>query len=184
MFVAPLPPDTPIKNLSVDPPPASGPYEIVSSDPGQGWKYDRNPEWQKNNSKLLPDLPSGHVDKIDIKIIRNTSTQVSEVERGTTQWMQALIPPGIYQKTVSQFKGPSCASEPGIPNVYYFWMNMTRAPFDDLKVREAVNYAVSSEALERIYAGSLKPLTRSSPKGIRATRPLTSTRTTWRRRRN
>jgi peptide/nickel transport system substrate-binding protein len=166
MFVAPLPPDTPIKNLSVDPPPASGPYEIVSSDPGQGWKYDRNPEWLGNNAKVLADLPSGHVDKIDIKIIRNTSTQVSEVERGTTQWMQALIPPGIYQKTVSQFEGTQLREEPGIPNVYYFWMNMTRAPFDDLKVREAVNYAVSPEALERIYAGSLKSLTQILPEGV------------------
>ena len=68
MFVAPLPPNTPIKNLTADPPPASGPYEIVSSNPGEGWKYERNPEWVKNNSKLMPELPSGHVDKIDIKI--------------------------------------------------------------------------------------------------------------------
>ena len=45
-------------------------------------------------------------------------------------------------------------------------MNMTRAPFDDLKVREAVNYAVSPEALERIYAGSLKSLTQILPEGL------------------
>ena len=99
--------------------------------------------------------------------------------------MQALIPPGLYQQTVSKFEGTQLREEPGIPNVYYFWMNMTRAPFDDLKVREAVNYAVSSEALERIYAGSLKAApARSSRKGSQATRPSTSTRTTWRRRRN
>ncbi len=34
-------------------------------------------------------------------------------------------------------------------------MNTTRPPFDDLKVRQAVNYAVNTAALERIYAGSL-----------------------------
>ncbi len=99
--------------------------------------------------------------------------------------MQALIPPGIYQQTVSKYEGTQLRVEPGIPNVYYFWMNMTRAPFDDLKVREAVNYAVSSEALERIYAGSLKPLHQILPEGIPGPRrPSTSTRTTWRRRRN
>ena len=43
---------------------------------------------------------------------------------------------------------------------------MTRAPFNDLKVREAVNYAVSSEAMERIYAGSLKQLRQVLPEGI------------------
>ena len=34
-------------------------------------------------------------------------------------------------------------------------MNTTKAPFDDLKVRQAVNYAVDPAALERIYAGQL-----------------------------
>ena len=166
MFVAPLPPDTPIKNLSADPPPATGPYEIVSSDPARGWKYERNPEWAKTNARLMPEIPGGHLDKIDIKLVRNTATQVSEVERGTTQWMQALIPPGIYQQTVSKFEGTQLREEPGIPNVYYFWMNTTKPPFDDLKVREAVNYAVSGEALERIYAGSLKALHQILPEGI------------------
>jgi peptide/nickel transport system substrate-binding protein len=165
MFVAPLPPSTPIKNLSANPPPATGPYEIVSSDPSSGWKYERNPEWLKNNSKLMPELPSGHLDKIDIKIVRNTASQVSEVERGTTQWMQALIPPGLYQQTVSKFEGTQLREEL-VPNVYYFWMNMTRAPFNDLKVRQAVNYAVSSEAMERIYAGSIKKLRQVLPEGI------------------
>ena len=99
--------------------------------------------------------------------------------------MQALIPPGIYQQTVSKFEGTQLREEPGIPNVYYFWMNMTRAPFNDLKVRQAVNYAVSSEALERIYAGSLKAAPPDPPgRQSRATRPSTSIRTTWRRRRN
>jgi peptide/nickel transport system substrate-binding protein len=45
-------------------------------------------------------------------------------------------------------------------------MNMTRAPFNDLKVRQAVNYAVSSEAMERIYAGSIKKLRQVLPEGI------------------
>jgi peptide/nickel transport system substrate-binding protein len=159
LFVAP------IKNLTGDPPPASGPYEIVSSEPGEGWKYERNPEWTKNNSKLLPELPSGHVDKIDVKLVRNSATQVSEIERGTTQWMQSLIPPGLYQQTLSKFKGTQLREEI-VPNVYYFWMNMTRAPFNNLKVREAVNYAISSEAMERIYAGSLKQLRQVLPEGI------------------
>ena len=33
---------------------------------------------------------------------------------------------------------------------------MTQPPFDDLKVRQAVNYALNREAMERIYTGQLK----------------------------
>jgi peptide/nickel transport system substrate-binding protein len=45
-------------------------------------------------------------------------------------------------------------------------MNMTRAPFDDLKVRQAVNYAVDGEALERIYAGQLTAGQQILPPGL------------------
>jgi peptide/nickel transport system substrate-binding protein len=38
-FTAPLPAGTPDEDLSGDPPPATGPYEIVSSKLGRGWSY-------------------------------------------------------------------------------------------------------------------------------------------------
>jgi peptide/nickel transport system substrate-binding protein len=38
-------------------------------------------------------------------------------------------------------------------NTYYFFMNTRVAPFDNLKVRQAVNYAINREALVRIYGG-------------------------------
>ena len=40
------------------------------------------------------------------------------------------------------------------------------APFDDLKVRQAVNYAVDPEALERIYAGSARRTQQILPPGM------------------
>jgi peptide/nickel transport system substrate-binding protein len=63
MFVAPVPPNTPNEDLSAHPPPATGPYVITKSQPGRGWSYERNPQWLTNNAKLMPELPSGHVDK-------------------------------------------------------------------------------------------------------------------------
>ena len=165
MFVAPVPAGTPMKNLSGDPPPATGPYEIVSSDPGRGWTYERNPQWEKNNAKLMPDLPSGHVDKIEITVVRNDSTQVNEVEQGSSDWMQALVPTDRYAEVKGKYEGTQFRVEPTISN-YYFWMNTTRPPFDDLKVRQAVNYAVNRDALERIYAGSLKGIQQILPPGM------------------
>jgi len=41
-----------------------------------------------------------------------------------------------------------------------------RAPFDDLKVREAVNYALDGRALERIYAGQLADTNQILPPGM------------------
>jgi len=155
LFVAPLPPDTPVKNLSSDPPPASGQYVITSADPGKGWEYERNPAWTKSNGDILSDLPDGHVDKIDVKIVRNDSTQVNEIEQNRTNWMQTPPPADRYAEIKDRYEGTQFRVEPTI-STYYFWMNTKEAPFDDVKVRQAVNHAIDPDAMERIYSGQLK----------------------------
>jgi peptide/nickel transport system substrate-binding protein len=164
-FLALVPKSTPAKNLTADPPPATGPYEITKSEPGRGWTYERNPAWVRANGKLMPQLPGGHVNKIEISVIRNDSTQVNEVEQGKTDWMQAPPPPDRYQEVKSKYEGTQFRVESTV-STYYFWMNMKRAPFDDLKVREAVNYAIDPRALERIYAGSLAATHQILPPGM------------------
>jgi peptide/nickel transport system substrate-binding protein len=160
-----VPSGTPIKNLTADPPPATGPYEIVKSEPGRGWSYERNPQWAKVNGKLMPHLPGGHVDRIDITVIRNDSTQVNEIERGKTDWMQSPVPPDRYQDVKDKYEGTQFRLEPTV-STYYFWMNMKKAPFDDLKVREAVNYALDTRVLERIYAGQVAASHQILPPGM------------------
>jgi peptide/nickel transport system substrate-binding protein len=154
MFVAPLPPDTPIEDLSPNPPPASGPYMITKSQPGKGWEYARNPYWAKANGKAMPQLPEGSIDGAKITVIRNQQSQVDNVEQGTYQWMQNPPPASRYAEVKAEFEGTQFRVEPTI-STYFFWMNTTRPPFDDLKVRQAVNHAVDDRALERIYAGQL-----------------------------
>ena len=81
-FVALLPAKTADEDLSADPPPATGPYMITGAKPGSGWEYERNPQWAKANGKLMPQIPSGHVDQIKIQVLRNPQTEVNEVENG------------------------------------------------------------------------------------------------------
>lgn len=165
LFAAVLPADTPAKNLTSDPAPATGPYEIVKSEAGRGWFYERNPQWAKSNGELMPDLPDGNFDQIEINVIRNDSTQVNEVERGKVNWMQAQIPADLYASVKDKFEGTQFRIDHPV-NVYFFWMNMEQPPFDDLEVRQAVNYAVDTAALERIYAGSLSATHQILPEGM------------------
>jgi len=165
LFAAVLPPGTPAKNLTTEPAPATGPYEIVDVERGQGWSYVRNPQWAKSNGKAIPEVPGGHVDKIDISLIRNSATQVNEIERNKTNWMQTLVPADLYSKVRDRYEGTQFRVEHAI-NLYYFWMNTEKPPFDDVKVRQAVNYAVNSAALERIYAGALSATHQILPEGM------------------
>ena len=88
-------------------------------------------------------------------MVRNHSTQVNEVERGNTDWMQTPPPSDLYAKVKAKYEGTQFRVEPTISN-YFFWMNTTKPPFNDLKVRQAVNYAIDAAAMEKIYAGSLE----------------------------
>jgi peptide/nickel transport system substrate-binding protein len=165
MFVAPLPPSAADEDLTAQPPPATGPYVITKSEPGHGWEYERNPQWRANNAKLMPQLPSGHVDRIEVTVVRNTSTQVNDVEQGTYDWMENPPPADRLAAVKSKYEGTQFRVEPQI-NTYYFWMNTQKAPFDDPRVRRAVNYAVNPESLERIYAGQLAASHQILPPGM------------------
>jgi peptide/nickel transport system substrate-binding protein len=154
MYAAPLPPDTPAEDQTANPPPATGPYVVTKVKPGRSWEYERNPAWAAANGEAMPQLPGGHVDRIEFEVRSNPTTQVDEVERGQVDWMKNPPSPDRYQEIKERFEGTQFREEPTI-SVYYFWMNTQEPPFDDVRVRQAVNYALDPEALERIYAGTI-----------------------------
>jgi len=164
-FAAPVPAGTPAEDLTAHPPPSTGPYEIASAQPGRGWDYRRNPQWAKNNAKLMPEIPSGHVDRIEVDVIRNPTTQVNDLESGRYDWMGNPPPADRYAEVKSKYEGSQFKVEPTI-STYFFWMNTRQAPFDDVKVRQAVNYAVDTRALERIYAGQIAGTHQILPPGM------------------
>jgi peptide/nickel transport system substrate-binding protein len=165
MFTAPVPPNTPDEDQSASPPPGTGPYMITKSQPGRGWEYERNPYWAKANSKAMPEYPSGHVDGAKITVIRNPQTQVNDIEQGKYDWMQNPVPAARYTEVKEKYEGSQFRNEPTI-STYYFWMNTTKPPFNDVKVRQAVNYAVDPAALERIYSGQIKGTQQILPPGM------------------
>jgi peptide/nickel transport system substrate-binding protein len=164
-FAAPVPAGTAAEDLTAHPPPATGPYVITSAQPGRGWDYRRNPQWAKSNEKLMPEIPSGHVDRIEVDVLRNPATQVNDLEAGRYDWMGNPPPADRYAAVKSKYEGSQFKVEPTI-STYFFWMNTTQAPFDDVKVRQAVNYAVDARALERVYAGQLTGTQQILPPGM------------------
>jgi peptide/nickel transport system substrate-binding protein len=165
LFVALLPPGTPAKNLTADPPPATGPYVISKVETGRSWSYARNPHWAKDNGPQVTEVPAGHFNKVEIRVVRNDATQVNEIERNKTMWMQTLVPSDQREAIVNKYEGTQFRVEHPL-NIYMFWMNTEQAPFDDPKVRQAVNYAVDTDALERIYAGSMAAAHQVLPQGM------------------
>ncbi len=153
-WTAPVPPGTPIHNRSFDPPPATGPYVITQST-RHGWTYERNPEWRSHNHRLMPRIPSGHLDTIKIQVVRDEAKAIREVERGKLDWISEEMPGPDYLSLRHRF--PSRLHLEPTLGTEYFWLNTSKPPFDDVRVRRAVNYAVDRVVFTRLSGGQLSP---------------------------
>ena len=183
MFVAPVPPSTPAKNQTSNPPPATGPYAIVKSEPGRGWSYERNPQWAKTNSKLMPEIPSGHVDKIDIS---GDPQPDDPGQRSRTGQVRLDADPATArplrqsQGKVRRHPVPGRADDQHLLLLDEHEEGAIRRPQGppggQLRDRHRSRWNGSTPARS-------PPPSRSCRRGCPATRNTTSTRTTWPRRR-
>ncbi len=154
-FAAPVPASTPMRAQTFSPPPATGPYAImdVSFD---GWSYVRNPAWVSGNGRLLPQLPDGHFGSIEVDVVRSAKTRLRDVLSGTLDWDLGSPPAGRLPELQRRFGGRQFRAEPMLAT-YYFWMNTTKPPFDDVRVRRAANYAANPAVIAKIYDGQVVP---------------------------
>jgi peptide/nickel transport system substrate-binding protein len=163
-FASPVPQSTPMRDRTFRPPPSTGPYALTVSGLAFGWTLKRNPAWT-TNGELMPQLPDGHVDEIDVEVIRSGDAQVKGVKQGKLDAMLGSPPANQYAQLARRYRGTQFLTGP-LLSTYYFWMNTTRPPFDDLRVRRAVNYAIDRRALRRIHGDRLIPSQQIIPEGM------------------
>ncbi len=152
-FAAPVPADSPQKDTSTNPVPATGPYMISSYKPNKSVLVVRNPKFDA--SAFDGNVPSGNPDKMTIDIIGDPGVALTRTLNGTDDY-DFQQPPAdrlaeLQAKNADQIKVYTPA------NTYYYFMNNRVAPFDNVKVRQAVNFAINREALVRIYGGLATP---------------------------
>jgi peptide/nickel transport system substrate-binding protein len=152
-FAAPVPAKTPAKDQSTTPAPATGPYMIKSYKPNKQAIVVRNPYFKA--SMFGGNVPSGNPDKMTIDIIGDDSVALQRTISGTDDYDFHQIPPDRLAATQQKYGNQIKVYTPA--NTYYFFMNVRQPPFDNLKVRQAVNYAINREALVRIYGGLGQP---------------------------
>jgi len=153
-----VPGDTPFRNMTKTPPPGVGPYEITESVPNRQFVMEQVPGFN------LPGIPKGNVRKITTRIVKSAQRQAQDVIRGNLDYMQdpppADIKPEVKERYSDRYEEHTTVS------TYYFWMNERVPPFDDPKVRQAVNYGIDKPALARLFAGELQPGCSFLPPGL------------------
>jgi len=148
-FAGLVPADTPCKTLTKDPPPGVGPYKITESIPNRDFILEKNSFFPD----LGADIPPGKVDTIKTVIVKSAQKQTQDVVDGRLDYTQD--PPPADMKPEIKAKYADRYTEITTASTYYFFMNTRVPPFDDPKVREAVNWGVDKPGLARLFAGEV-----------------------------
>jgi peptide/nickel transport system substrate-binding protein len=150
-IATPVSAGTPFRNMTKQPPPGTGPFAITKSEPNREFVLERNPKFE---SLGIRGVPPAKLDRITVKIIKDKAKQAEDVLSGKLDYMLDSPPPDLLP-TVRERAGDRY-EEHVTANTNWFFLNGRVPPFDDPRVREAVNFAVDKPALGRVYAGGLE----------------------------
>jgi peptide/nickel transport system substrate-binding protein len=129
--------------------PGLGPYRMQIDNPTRRLVLTRTPGFD------IPGIAKGNIDTITV-VKETVPKMTQDVIDGKLDFMTedpiGDDLPLVKAKYANRFR-----MDPNPPNTYWFFMNETLKPFDKLEVRRAVNYAIDSRALQRIFGGRLQP---------------------------
>jgi YVTN family beta-propeller protein len=166
-FVSVVPTGTPLRPARTEPIPSTGPYRVASLEPDRELRLVRNPHFQVRSPDARPD---GYPDEIRYHLTSDEDAQVAAVERGRADVM--LNPP------VERLRGlltryPGRLHSDAVPWTDFMFLNTRVSPFDDLRVRRALNYAVDRKRMVVLLGGPLaaRPTCQLLPPGAPGFRP-------------
>jgi peptide/nickel transport system substrate-binding protein len=157
------------KNMTGHPFPGDGPYtmKVISPSPTNGeFILTQNPKFD------IPTIARGHVHEIIGEVSTNVNQMTENVISGSLDYMTEDPVGDLLPMVEAKYKSRFLIGA-GYPNTYYFFMNSTIPPFNKLAARQAVNYAIDSRALERIFGGRLHPTCNLLPPGMVGYSPIT-----------
>jgi peptide/nickel transport system substrate-binding protein len=172
-----VPPGTPAHDIGDHPIPATGPYRIATFDKkAKRIRLIRNKrfaEWSRDAQ------PAGYPNAITFSWARLDPTQrLAEVERGRADAAIGFSPssgyPPLSKKQVSQL----AAGYPGQLHLdaqlatSQFFLNTRVPPFNDVRVRRAVNLAFDRQAFTRSLGPAFQPTCRLVPPNMPGYRPF------------
>jgi len=143
-----VPASSPANDAGTKPIPTTGAYYFASYNPNKQLVMKRNPyfkEWSKDA------MPDGFPDQITQSYGLTVEAQITAIENGQADWTLESPPADRLNEM-----GTKYASQTHVETLTAFWyapMNTRLAPFNNLKARQAVNYAIDRNALVKIFGG-------------------------------
>lgn len=133
----------------------SGPYQLESWEKGQSIVMVPNPHYAG---------PKPNFSKVEIRMIKEASARRLQLENGDLDIAEQL--PVDQLDAVEKVDGVKVVEHPSFA-VTYLYLNNERAPLDNVKVREAISYAIDYEGIiEGILLGNAEQMRGPIPEGM------------------
>lgn len=143
-----LPANAPPNDAGTKAIPGTGAYYFASYNPNKQLVMKRNPYFKEWSKAAMPD---GYPDQIVQSFGLTVEAQITAIENGQADWTLEAPPADRLNEM-----GTKYASQVKVNTLTAFWyapMNTRLAPFDNVKARQAVNYAIDRNALVKIFGG-------------------------------
>ncbi len=134
----------------------TGPFYMTEWTPGRQVVLKRNPNYR---DKVW-------LDGVTYAMSFTPQTAFLKLERGEVDLLGDNLPPADIPQVMAdpQWKG-NVATQAKIA-VMYFFMNVNFKPFDDVKVRRALSWAINRDKIVKLLAGQAQPLYQVYPPGM------------------
>jgi peptide/nickel transport system substrate-binding protein len=145
-FAAIVPSSTPDKDTENPPPASTGPYYISQYKPSRSFTVVRNPHWQS-----IPGIPDGNPDKIVGLMTNDLAQSAQYITSNQYDYDENTLPTDRLKQLQEKYGDQVKLWR--TPSTYYWFMNQRTPPFDNLKARQAVNYAINRQTLVDLRGG-------------------------------
>lgn len=140
-------------------PVGTGPFKFESALPGDRITLVRNPNYFKKGQPYL--------DRIVFRIIAAPPQSLQALQAGEADLILFPIPPLVEQLRKLSGVVVTESGREGFARVIRLIPNLRRKPFDDVRVRQAMAYAIDREFIARtVYAGLFQPATGPISRGL------------------
>ena len=144
-----LPADTPAKDMGSTPIVGTGPYTFAAYDPNRELKIVRNPHFREWSKEAQPD---GYPDEIHYDFGLTGQAQITAIENGQADWTLDEPPPDRLAEIGTKYKDQVHIHT--LTAIWYAPMNTHLPPFDHVKARQAVNFAIDRNAVVKLFGGN------------------------------
>ena len=136
----------------------TGPFIFQKWTPGQEIVLTRNPDYWE------PGKP--YLDTVDYRLSFTPNTALLKLQRGEVNVLGDGVPVSDLPRIQADPAWKSQIYSQPLVAISYMFMNVEMKPFDNIKVRQALSWAIDRDKLVKLQAGQAMSLWQFYPKGM------------------